>query len=440
MRCPFCGAPITVPIQRVIDANDQPELKAQLLNGRLNAFTCPTCHNSGAVAAPFIYHDANKELALIFLPLESGLNLPDQQKVIGQLTQAVMNATPPEKRKAYLLQPQQFFVLQTLIEEVLRADGITPEVLKAQQAKIELLQRLIDTKDDQAFAALAKENDAQIDTAFFQLLSMVLGGAEADNRPDEFDRLMAVRDRLLDLTTAGQKVKAQTQLVEDLIANPTRESLIDHILAAPDSSTREALLTVGRPLLDYPFFQQFTAKIDAAKASGDTAEADRLGELRKEILSLRDKIDAQTQMLYEQRATVLRELMVSENLDAAVQARINSFDEVFFNVLTSQMQAAQQAGDTASAERLRVVGNAAMRAIQSLQPPEVQFVNALLSVEYPDQTRQLLERNKQALAPEFITWLSTVAEGLREDGRGDQAGRLELVIGQAREMAGAATG
>src|SRR3972149_5563579 len=136
IRCPFCGATITVPIQRVIDAVDQPELKAQLLNGRLNAFICPNCRNTGAIASPFIYHDADKALALIFMPLESSLNHTDQQKLIGQLTQAVLNTTPPEKRKAYLLQPQQFFVLQTLVEEILKGDGITPEMLRAQQAKV----------------------------------------------------------------------------------------------------------------------------------------------------------------------------------------------------------------------------------------------------------------------------------------------------------------
>ncbi len=45
------------------------------------------------------------------------------------------------------------------------------------------------------------------------------------------------------------------------------------------------LLTMGRPLLDYPFFQALTGKIDAAAKAGDQAEADRLTALRKEIRS-----------------------------------------------------------------------------------------------------------------------------------------------------------
>jgi hypothetical protein len=439
IRCPFCGAPITVSVQSAIDALDQPELKARLLTGRLNTFTCPNCRNVGALAAPFIYHDASKEMALIFLPMEGGLNQSDQQKIIGQMTQAVMNSVPPEKRKAYLLQPQQFFRLQTLIEEILRADGVTPDMIQAQQAKADLLRRLIETQDDAAFEAAVKENDAHIDGTFFQLMALAMANAEADNRPNEFNRLATVRDRLLDLTAYGQTAKKRAEAIDKLVANMTREGLLEQLVAAPDSETREALLAVGRPLLDYPFFQQLTARIDAAKKGGDTAEADRLTGLRKEILELRDKLDAQAQQVIEQRATLLRELMISEDLNQAASAQAGLLDDMFFNILASEMQAAQQAGDSKTVERLRQVGNAAMQVVQRMQPPEVQFVNALLSVEYPNQTRELLERNRQALVPEFIDWLGTVEAGLREDGRAESADRLAQVIVQARELAGVPT-
>lgn len=439
IRCPFCGAPATMPVQSIIDATDQPELKARLLTGRLNVFTCPQCRNTGTIGAPFFYHDADKELALIFMPMENNLKQADQQRVIGQLTQAVMNATPPEKRKAYLLQPQQFFRIQTLVEEVLRADGVTPEMMQAQQARVELLRRLVETKDEAALDAIIQQNDGQIDATFFQLVALAMANAEADNRPDEFEQLAVVRNRLLDLTTLGQKAKSQAEAVETLASDLTRENLLAQLLKAPDSATREALLSVGRPLLDYPFFQQLTAKIDATKKAGDAAEADRLTELRKEILALRDKLDAQAQQLAQERATLVNELMVSEDLEQAVAANIDVIDDMFFNILTSQMQSAQQSGDARLFDRLRQVGNAAMQAVQRLQPPEIQFVNALLSVGYPGQTRELLERNRQALVPEFLEWLSTVEADMRVDGRVESADRLAQVLVQARELVGAAT-
>ena len=123
-------------------------LKQLLLAGRLNSFTCPYCRNAGALATPFFYHDPDKELALLFIPMNLNAKEADQQKMIGRLTQQVLNNLAPEKRKAYLLQPQQFFNLKTLIETILQADGITPEMLAREEARLNFLQELVDTTDD----------------------------------------------------------------------------------------------------------------------------------------------------------------------------------------------------------------------------------------------------------------------------------------------------
>ena len=77
-----------------------------------------------------------------------------------------------------------------------------------------------------------------------------------------------------------------------------------------------------------------------------------------------------------------------------------------------------------------------MRLVQSAQPPEIRFVNALVQAEYPNQTRELLERNKRVLVPEFIAWMENLTQDLRADGRAAAADRLVQVIAQAREMAG----
>jgi hypothetical protein len=45
----------------------------------------------------------------------------------------VVNGLPTEKRKGYLFQPQTMFTYQTLIDKVLEADGITKEMIEAQQ-------------------------------------------------------------------------------------------------------------------------------------------------------------------------------------------------------------------------------------------------------------------------------------------------------------------
>ncbi len=438
IACPFCRQPINIQVHQIVDVNEQPELKQLLLSGRLNAFTCPYCRNSGALATPFFYHDAEKELALLFVPMNVNAKEADQQKMIGRLTQQVMMNLPPEKRKAYLLQPQQFFNLKTMIETILQADGITPEMLAKEEARLGLLQELVEARDPAKLDDLIKAHEADFDLTMFQLLTSALSAASADRQREEFDQIQRVRDRALELTALGGKIRRQQAVLDVFIAQPTRETLLDQLIAAEDGEVREALLTLGRTLLDYPFFQALTGKLDAAAKAGQAAEAERLTVLRKEILALRDKIDAQAQAVLESKVTLIRELLSAPEAerDKAIKARLPEMDDLFFEVLAQNLQAAQQSNDAAAFEQLQKLGDAAMRTIQSTQPPEVRFVNTLLQVQYPNQTKELLERNKQVLGAEFIAWMAGLAGELRESGRTETADRLVQVIDQAKEVAG----
>jgi len=434
ITCPACRAQITVPLRQIVDVSQEPALKNALLSGRLNAFTCPVCHNSAALASPFLYHDADKELAFVFLPMQLGLRDADQQRLIGQFSKALMAQLPPEKRKAYLLTPRQFFTLQSLLDAVLEADGITKEMLDAQRAKLELLQQMAETTDNAAQQTLIRERAAEIDVMFFQMISAALASAQASKDQEGFAQLLQLRNNLLELTPLGQKVKTQQATLEAFQAKPDRDTLLAQLIQAPDAETRELLLTFGRPLLDYPFFQALTAKIEAAT---DKAEADRLVELRREILALREKLDSATKAIFDQRNELLRQIMISENLDEAVRAHFEEMDEVFFNVLETNLQAAQQSGQRATFDRLQAVADAVSRGIAAAQPPEVRFLNALLSAPDLDETRKILQANRKALSPQLMDWMRSVAEDLRQDGRADEADQLIKIIAQAVEIVGA---
>ncbi len=438
IACPFCRQPITIKVRQIVDVGEEPQLKAELLASRLNSFTCPICKNSGALATPFLYHDAAKELALLFIPMALNVKEADQQRMIGKLTTAVMNNLPPEKRKAYLLQPQQFFNLKTLAETILQADGVTPEMLKAEQAKLELLQNMLDATDDAALDAIIKSHEAEIDLPLFQIFTSALAAASAERQRAEYDRLLHVRDRMFELTAVGQKLRRQQEVINGFAANPTRESLLAQLQQAEEGDVREALLTMGRSLLDYPFFQALTAKIDEATKVGNKAEADRLVALRKEILATRDKIDAQVQAEVDTKLALLRELIgvPANEIDQVIQKHLPEIDDLFLEILARNLQSAEQQGDAKALEHLQLIGDAAMRLVQSTQPPEIRFVNALVQAEYPNQTRELLERNKRVLVPEFIAWMENLTKDLRADGRAAAADRLVQVIAQAREVAG----
>jgi hypothetical protein len=122
VTCPNCHNAFQAPIQQIIDAQADPEAKSRLLSGRVNFVVCPHCGFQGALNLPFLYHDADLELALIYMPMELGKTDVERQKAIGDLTQRVMRQLPPEQRKGYLLTPRTFLSQQTLVDALLEKD------------------------------------------------------------------------------------------------------------------------------------------------------------------------------------------------------------------------------------------------------------------------------------------------------------------------------
>src|SRR5512137_412484 len=173
VRCPNCKAPVQAALEQLVDVGEDPSAKARLLSGSLNLVRCPSCGFEGALATPLVYHDASKELLLTFAPVELGLKKDDQERALGQLLQQVLNRLPPEKRKAYLLQPQAMLTQQGLIDRILAADGVTKEQIEAQRARLRLFEDLL-RKPEADVQGFVEANDAELGAEFFQLASLSL--------------------------------------------------------------------------------------------------------------------------------------------------------------------------------------------------------------------------------------------------------------------------
>ena len=83
------------------------------------------------------------------------------------------------------------------------------------------------------------------------------------------------------------------------------------------------------------------------------------------------------------------------------------------------------------ANRLNAIMQLIMEQMQSAQPPEVQFINELLSVEYPGGTRKLLTARREELTPDFLAALERVADLMEQQGQPEVGKRLRDIRGQA---------
>jgi hypothetical protein len=437
VTCPNCRNRFITPVLTIIDTSLNPEAKSLFLTGRVNVAVCPQCGHAGMLSTPLVYHDPEKELFLTFMPAELGTSEMEQQRVIGELTNRVISALPAEQRKGYLLRPRNFLRLEGMIEAILEADGITHEMLEAQRAKADLLNRLLQATSEEARKAIVQENDSQIDYEFFQLLSLNIELAQAEGQGEVADQLLALRGQLLDWTTVGHEVTAQEEAIKSLGTEITREGLLDKLVEAAragEAATVETLVAFARPAIDYIFYQQLTARIEVAEKAKDGQDVKTLKALRETILDLTAQIDAEMEEAAQEAAQFLQQVLDSDDPEQTLRDNLDQVDDLFLSVLTSSLDSAQRSGQKERSRQLEQVSATLMKLIQESQPPEIQFINQLLSAEYPEGTQALLEESRQQVDDRLLELMQLIGADFSQRGRDQAARRLEQIRHQAQAM------
>ncbi len=68
VKCPQCGQMSDVTVWNSITVSDSPDLKTDLLAGKVNMFRCPSCSHTALMPTPMLYHDEAKRLMISFSP------------------------------------------------------------------------------------------------------------------------------------------------------------------------------------------------------------------------------------------------------------------------------------------------------------------------------------------------------------------------------------
>ncbi len=439
VTCPSCSNRFVSPVLSIIDVGQVPEAKAMFLAGRLNVAVCPQCGHAGMLSLPLVYHDPHKELLFTFVPAELGLPDVEQQRIIGDLTNRVMSSLPPEGRRGYLLRPQSFLRFEGMVEAVLQADGITPEMLEAQMAKVDLLDRLLRAQSEDSRRAIVQDSGDQLDYEFFELLTLNIDRAQANAQEEAVRQLLELRGQLLEWTATGREVAVREDAIRELGAETSREGLLEKLIEATEAGEEikvDTMVAFARPVIDYVFYQQLTERIEAEEEACNTERAGRLRALRERVLDLTAEVDAEIQRAREQANQLLMQVLDSEDLEESVRSHIGQIDELFLDAVAQNLQAAEQQGNAERVQKLNQLGDLLMRLIQEGQPPEVQFINSLLTAEYPDGTRDLLEANRERIDDRMLEFMELIENDLTGSGRVELARRLSEI----REQAGSVRG
>jgi hypothetical protein len=430
--CPACGARFTAPAEGIIDVGSDPGLKGRFLRGQVNLARCPQCGAEAAMNTPLLYHDPAHELALVLMPVELTLHHNDQQRIIGDLTNALINSLPPEQRKGYLLAPQTFITMQSLIDRVLQAEGITPEMIERQRSRGRLIETFLQAKDEEALRLLVKEHEAALDYEFFQVLTASAQSAHAEGRPELARALMGLRALLAEMSATARAAAAEVNAALGLGESITRDELLNRLKAATNDDEWDALVAAGRPLLDYAFFQNLTAQIEAAP---DSDTAGRLRALRSRILDTTARQDEEARVAMQEAANLLKTVLQADNPETVLREHVEEIDDLFFAVVTANLQQAQAGKRSDWVERLRHIADLASSILEEQLPPEIRLLQRLLRAGTPEQWQQLLADHRAHISAEFMNALAGLIQQLEAARQSQAAERLKQIQEHARTLA-----
>lgn len=402
IACPRCRQMIAANVEQLFDVTQDPQAKQRLLGGISNMARCPHCGYQGRLATPIVYHDNEKELLLTFFPPELGLPLNEQEKVIGPLIKQVMDRLPAEKRKGYLLSPMPNLTYESMVQIILGKDGITPEMLKEQQERVFLIERLLQASTNDVRSELIKQNINLFDEQFFALFSRLAQSAAASGQEPVARAMVDLQKQLLEETEYGRGLKesvgeleAATKSLQDAGQGLTREKLLDLVIDSPNEARMRAFVSLARGGMDYQFFQILSDKID--KASGE--EKTKLESIREKLLDFTNEVDRQMEARYKQAQEFVESLLAQEDVVQAVQENLDRFTQDAVEVVNQLLRQASEKNDYTRMGKLQKMVEVLREAST---PPEVAFIEQLLDAPDDAALDQMLGDNSALINDQFM--------------------------------------
>lgn len=402
IACPRCRQMIAANVEQLFDVTQDPQAKQRLLGGVSNMARCPHCGYQGRLATPIVYHDNAKELLLTFFPPELGLPLNEQEKIIGPIIKQIMDKLPAEKRKAYLLNPTPNLTYESMIQLILGKDGITPEMLKEQQDRVSMIERLLQASSGDVRSEIIKQNINLFDEQFFALFSRLAQSAAQSGQEPVARAMVELQKQLLEETEFGRGLKesvgeleAASKALQELGQGLTREKLLDLIIAAPNEARIRAYVSLIRAGMDYQFFQTLTERID--KASGD--EKAKLESIRDKVLEFTNEVDKQMEARYKQAQEFVERLLAQDDVVQAVQENLDGFTQDAVEIVNQMLRQASEKNDYTRMGKLQKMVEVLR---QASTPPEVEFIEHLLDAPDDASLDKMLNDNQSLINDQFM--------------------------------------
>lgn len=156
LPCPKCGQLTETTVWNSITVKDSPDLKKDLLEGRVNFFVCGTCGYRALMPNAMLYHDEDKKLLFSFSPCNSPVKA---QELFDKVKENAEQSGELQKLDGYNL---RFITnINDLMEKVITFDlGLNDKVVEV--IKLMILAQDPE-KSDQRECRLGKKADDKLE-------------------------------------------------------------------------------------------------------------------------------------------------------------------------------------------------------------------------------------------------------------------------------------
>ncbi|MEN6524055.1 MAG: hypothetical protein ABFD14_10075, partial [Anaerolineaceae bacterium] len=199
----------------------------------------------------------------------------------------------------------------------------------------------------------------------------------------------------------------------------TREDLIQLLVNSPSDMYLQTVVSMARPALDYIFFQTLTDQLEHSEGEEKRA----LIDLRDKLIKLTQEIDKAVQEHTQKTLKLMDELMNAPDTAKALEEHLEEIDDFFVQLVQSELQQARKKSDLERVGKIEKVIIALQK--YTAPPPEIEFIEQLISTEKDEDRNALLEKNADQITPEFLQIFDQLVK--QSEGQHQSAEMVELL-------------
>jgi hypothetical protein len=154
---------------------------------------------------------------------------------------------------------------------------------------------------------------------------------------------------------------------------------------------------------------------------------DRLTQLRADLLQLQEEMQRASQQIIQEAQKDLNMILTSSDMEQAVQANMNKFDDAFMYVLSVETAQAEERKDKERFDKLNQIRTLIAEKVEDQTPPEIQLLTQLMYTETDEEMQQLLDDNKELLSDDLLKVVDLLQDQVKESGQEQLVDRLGQV-------------